>query len=118
MHNLDLTKRTPGESLWLWRRAHHLSATEAAQNLGLGRTSLWGVERGSSVVHRRLPKVRRPALPLLLRLARRRSGMSLERVARGVGCSRTTLLKWEAGGSLAGAARVRGFWEHKGYRFG
>jgi len=116
MLDRDLTHRTPAEELWLWRRAKGFTGPEAAGRLGVGRTYLWRAESGSAALRRAPRPLRCIPLPLLLRLARRRSGLGLRGVARAAGVSHQTLLVQEAEGrdELVEWWRRRGFTFHRG----
>lgn len=114
MLDRDLTRRTPAEDLWLWRRKRGLTSTEAARALSVGRTFLWKAEHGFTELHRAPRPLSSPSLPLLLALARRRAGLGLRGTASAAGVSHQTLLRWEARGEEA----LRSWWERRGYRFG
>lgn len=126
---LDLSKPTLGERLWLWRltaRAdgRRVTLMEAASKLGVDVSTYWALEVGrhaedsSSYVSAlaALVRVDEPevTLPLALRLARRRAGARLPEVALAVGIgSRPTFYKAERGGD----ARVVRYWEARGFDF-
>lgn len=120
MSYFDLTRPSEGERFWLWRRSKGWNQARAGAALGIGRGLLSAFEAGRVPENpRKSPqtpsKIRqRPSLPLLLALARRRSGYPLPKVARAVGVSRTTILAWER----AGDPRLVGFWEARGFLFG
>lgn len=115
MADKDLRTRTRGEEVWLWRRARGLTQEGAAARLGVGRGSLSRAERdvAPTLVRIRLRQGSEPALPLLLVLARRRSGVTLEGLAEALGVSRVTVLKREARGDPF----LRAWWGVQGYRF-
>lgn len=138
-----------GEELWLWRKHRGLSQGGAAARLGLaglahgGREYLAKGERGAGVLgtpRRGWTPLAAPSLPLLLKLARRRSGLGVSGTVlelrkfhracgvvweKGVGyrgvigvgvrskVSAVTLHKWEATGSL----KLCAFWIEKGFFF-
>jgi len=110
--NKDLTKRTPGEELWLWRQALGYSGIKAADYMGIGRNRYWSMEadridaafkyRGDATVE------------LLFKLARRRTGWGLRETARRVGVSHVTLLTWERMGDQT----LMDWWVSRGFTFG
>jgi len=110
--NKDLTTWTPGERLWLWRRARGLTGRQAAARLGLGRNAFWAMEGGQRPP---VPKANgvAPNLPLLLQLARRRAGAGLRGTAARLGVTHPTLLAMER----AGAPRLQEWWEKRGFVF-
>lgn len=113
MLNRDLTKRTQAEEVWLWRRSKGYTMRRAAKALGVGRTSLWKRLKENTALPRPAPRVLNPSLPLILALARRRYGRGLKPLAKELGVSHMTLLKWEARGEEA----LVGWWCRRGWRF-
>lgn len=113
----DLSRRTPGEELWLARKAAGKTSCEAAALAGVGRNAYREAELdrnpGPAPFKTGLRRVSRPSLPALLALARRRSGFGLEGLVAHVRASRVTVLAWER----AGEARLVSFWEGRGFRF-
>lgn len=113
---LDLGRRTPGEELWLARKAAGWTQVDAAREAGVPRDAYVDVEAGrkpvSKAVRRAVGRVR-PDLPALLALARRRSGIGLGGLAAALSVSRVTVLAAERRGD---PALVR-FWHKRGYRF-
>lgn len=110
----DLTKISPGERLWIERKA-------------LGRTQAMAAEI-YKVSERRYNAMERDMVPVpagwgdrgncmpvaaLCALARRRNGRPLRTVAESFGISHVTLLTWER----AGEPRLVRAWERKGYKF-
>lgn len=126
---LDLSKPSLGERLWLWRltaRAdgRRVTLMEAASKLGVDTSTYWALEVGrlgedsSSYASAlaALVAVDEPVVtvPLALRLARRRAGVRLPDVALFVGIgSRPTFYKAERGGD----PRVVRYWEARGFDF-
>jgi DNA-binding XRE family transcriptional regulator len=112
-----LGRRTPGEKLWLARRAAGKTSYEAAALAGVGRNAYREAERDENPapapLKTGLKPVSRPSLALLLALARRRSGLGLDRTAKVLSISRMTVLAAERRGD---PALVR-FWEKRGFRF-
>lgn len=111
--NRDLRERTRGEELWLWRRSLGLTTAEAAGRLGIGRTTYWTCERGDAVPPAGWRALKRPAPALLLGLARRRSGWTLQEVARRAGTSHVTLILREKEGDSGLIA----WWERRDFIF-
>lgn len=113
----DLRKRTPGERLWLARKAAGLTQVEAAAREGVGETAYAQAEKdrfaGATPFKSPFPPVSKPALPALLALARRREGLGLDGTAAALGVSKVTLLAWEREGRLC----VRSYWACKGFIF-
>lgn len=113
----DLSKRTPGEDLWLARKNADETAYEAARRAGWGRGRYRDAEldRGPPLAPAgaRLRAVPEPSLALLLLLARRRFGTGLAGVAKALSISRVTLLAAER---RADPRLVR-FWQKRGFRF-
>jgi transcriptional regulator with XRE-family HTH domain len=116
-NKFDIWDLTPGEVLRIARHRAGLTQREAASRAGVGKTAWWEAEKGFAPAltprEARLRDVRRPSLPELLDLARRRSGLGLEGVAGLLGTSRVTLLALER----AGDEGLRAFWEKRGFRF-
>lgn len=113
----ELSRRTPGEELWLARKAAGKTAVEAAVLAGLPRHAYSDAERdrngAPTPLKSGLRKVSRPSLPLLLALARRRSGLGLAGVVRAYGVSKVTVLARER----AGSPSLLAFWTKRGFRF-
>ena len=113
----DLGRRTPGEELWLARKAAGLTAYQAARRAGVGRGRYRDAERdrkpGVAPAQAGLKAVPRPDLAALLALARRRSGLGLAGVAARVKATRPTVHAWER----AGEPFLKLFWELRGFRF-
>src|ERR1700675_1966744 len=97
MINPDLTQRTLGEELWLWRRRSQpldrrvfgkigaaMSQREAAEVLGIAERTIDDLEHGRSVDSGVAASLEvalwavAPTLGELCRLARRRSGLGLD----------------------------------------
>lgn len=115
--NKNLAARTPAEELWLARKAAGLTSEQAALAAGIGRSAYRAAELGRiplpAPFKTGLVKVRAPSTPLLLALARRRSGLGLAGLAKAGSVSRVTVLAWER----AGRGELVRFWEKHGYRF-
>lgn len=111
----DLTRRSPAEELWLRRKARGEALDAMAARLGVGRGYLWQAERGGARkgLNGHCRPIPAPGLPLLLRLARRRSGLGLNGVCRALGVSKVTVHKWEANG----APKLIEFWASRGFTF-
>lgn len=110
----DLTKRTVAEELWLSRRSSGLTGRQMATRLGLTHNRYWNIEGGRVEPKKlKVKPVARPELPLLLSLARKRSGMGLWETAEKVGVSHVTLLEWER----TADERLIAFWEKRGFTF-
>lgn len=140
----NLSKLTPGERLWLWRRTAASqvesrrgvsvhgegralnskrsiprSQLEAAVFLGLEASTYWAAEHDllpQNKMLEMLGKIEEPSRTLAdyLRVARRRSVLSLSQVAVGAGVgSRPTFYKLEA----AGDQRIVRFWCGEGFKF-
>ena len=113
----DLGVRTPGERLWLARKAAGLTSYEAASLAGVGRNAYREAERDENRREKGLKTglgpVSKPSLALLCALARRRSGKPLALIAGRLGISRITYLAWER----AGNPRVKEFWARAGFWF-
>jgi hypothetical protein len=138
----DLSSVTPGERLWLWRHAIPSLAgsrrgvavrtaysdasrpvasnqMEAAWRLKMDTSAYWAAEKDMLPPARLLElldQVDEPPYELkdALRIARRRSPLTLPAVALGTGVgSRPTFYKLEA----AGDERVAAFWQRQGFRF-
>jgi hypothetical protein len=158
--NLDLTRRTAGEELWLWRRSDlvetrplgrrvfgkigaTLSQREAAEVLGIAERTIDDLERERPVMLDEAAALElalcrvEPTAGELCRLARRRSGMTLDAVASSVHYSRTFTQRVRGGGCWQRAIDLRGVsrvtllrleregdpqlvahWRARGYRFG
>lgn len=109
--NYDLTDRTLGEEIWLWRRRQPalngrafgkigatMSQEEAASILGIDYQLLVGLEEEESAVLDRTTSeslvamlTGAPTPGELCRLARRRSGLTLDEAAAGLNISKVTL---------------------------
>jgi len=111
----DLRVRTVVEDLWLWRRAHGLTQKAAARRLKVGRVSLQAMERGElePPSDRAWTRISDPSRPLMLALARRRSGLTVPEVVRLLRASRVSLYSWERNGD----ARLLAFWSRRGFTF-
>lgn len=90
-----------------------MTCPEAAEALSTCRTYLWRAEAGLVPLRRAPPRNHRVTLPLLLRLARRRSGLGLRGAAARMGVSHQTLLNWEA----AGEEVLVEWWRRRGFTF-
>lgn len=115
MVNKNLAERTPAEELWLSRKAIGRTQGGQAAWLGVSRSSLQDSERNGPVpmLLGLWQPVSGPDLPLLLALARRRSGLGLTGVARRAGVSRVTVLAWEKNEDR----RLLEFWAGRGFTF-
>lgn len=115
--NKDLTVRTPGEDLWIARKAAGKTAIEAAALAGVSRHAYAETERDRNSGHAPfktgLKRVLKPSVGLLLALARRRSGLGLAGLAKAGSVSRVTVHAWER----AGRGELVRFWEKRGYKF-
>lgn len=109
----DLTDLDQGGRLWLWRRHEGLTGHRAAAALGMGRNAYWEAEDGRRALEFPVPSIGKPPLPLLLQLARKRSGLGLAGTASRLGITHPTLLKRER----AGDGEIRSFWEKRGFTF-
>jgi len=113
----DLRTRTPGERLWLARKGLGLSQVQAAALAGVGETAYGKAEKvlfGAPTPFKSpFPPISKPSLPVLLALARRRSGLGLDGTAAALGVSKVTLLAWERDGGPG----LKVFWERRGYVF-
>ena len=115
--SFDLRTRTPGEKLWLTRRAAGKTSYEAAALAGVGRNVYREAERDERTPatpfktgFRTIP---RPSLALLLALARRRSGLGLAGTASRTKTTPPTLLARDR----AGDPLLVLFWKLRGFRF-
>lgn len=115
--NGNLYSRTPGETLWIARKAAGLTQALAASRAGLGENAYGDAEkdrnRRATPLKIGVRPVSRPSLPVLLTLARRRSGLKLSEVARRLGVSKVTVHGWERSGRWA----LKEFWERRGFTF-
>lgn len=115
MVNKDLTIRSAAEELWLARKA--IGRTQAVQAawLGVSRSTLQASERDGPVpsLSGLWKPISTPETPLLLALARRRSGLGLRGAARAVGVCHVTVFNWENQGDQ----RLIDFWARRGFRF-
>lgn len=115
MVNKDLTVRSAAEELWLARKA--IGRTQAGQAawLGVSRSALQGAELGrpTPCLNGLWKPIQAPETPLLLALARRRSGLGLRGAARLMGVSHVSVFKWE----MSGDQRLIDFWARRGFRF-
>lgn len=137
----DLSRLTPGERLWLWRKSESSKSKsrrgvsvnspaessssvprnqlEAASSLGLDTAAYWAAENDRldpEKVEEILRSVEEPPYTLVaaLRVARRRSHLSLTQVANAAGVgSKPTFYKLEG----AGDSRVTEFWKSQGFMF-
>lgn len=126
---LDLATLTLMERLWLWRGRRKLDQRSMAAEIGVSRriyAAMEGAVRHSNRprsqraievqavealqnLARRLPRATRTDR---LALARRRSGVTLTRLAAALGVSRVTVLRWEK----TADQRLAAYWERRGYR--
>lgn len=113
----DLGRRTPGEELWLSRKANGLTSYEAAARAGVGRNRYRDAELGRNPgptpLKTGLRRVSKPSLALLLALARRRSELGLLEIVRFLQTSRVTLHAMEGRGDPI----LQEFWVRRGFRF-
>lgn len=113
----DLGRRTPGEDLWLARKAAGLTQVEAASRAGLGENAYGDAEKDRRAAPRPpeagIRAVPSPGAPLLLALARRRAGIGLDGLARALSVSKVTVLAAERRGD----ERLVRFWRKRGFRF-
>lgn len=107
----DLTRRTPGEELFLWRRRHRLNQAEAAKKL----RTIFAAYKEAELDHGNLGLIRHvsPSAGDLCRLARRRSGLELRAAAGEIGTSHRWLLHRER----ADDPRLVAWWVGRGYQF-
>jgi len=114
--NYDLTSRTPGEALWLARQTANQTSRQAARAAGMGKGRYHAAESDRGPIPRGLRglQAKKVPLPILLALARRRSGLGLAGTALALKTSRVTVHAWEA----AGDERLIHFWQKKGFTFG
>lgn len=118
--NLNLKKLTAGESLWLWRTRQGWSQKAAARYLRLSRIPLVQMELDRrdllpmSVLGTAMSGSTHISVGEMCRLARRRSGVDLRRVAKRAGVSHMTVLKWERTCN----PRLRTYWRGRGFTFG
>jgi len=111
MLDSNLNKLSSGEVLWVERKLIGLNQGDRAVRMGLTRNDYGRLERD---YHDNGRSFRKPLPPaLLLRLARRRSGLSLAEVAEMNKVSRVTLLKWER----IEKDKLKNFWERRGFTF-
>lgn len=132
--NKDLTSRTPGEELWLWRRRQvspsgrsrsrvgsGLSQAEAAQMLGMATQRYHDAEAGS-LPERDIRTIladlnngdhHEPTIAELCALARRRAKWTLRQAQDALGFSRVTFLERER----VGDSSVVRLWRNAGFRF-
>ncbi len=113
--NRDLTTRDAAEELWLWRKSRGATQRRAAEALGVGRNRLQAAERDAAHALPDAPwrPIRAVPTPLLLALARRRSGLGLRGVAAAAGISHRTVILWER----SGADPLVAWWERRGFTF-
>jgi hypothetical protein len=125
----DLTQVTRGERLFLWRMSQassnptlgsaQMSQTEAADTLGLRIKVYQAAERDIGEPPRAVVAFLARAWPQITtaqrcRLARHRSGLTLDAVAFAAGpMSRPTYLRYEG----LGDPRLVAWWETRGFRF-
>lgn len=109
----DLSRLGQGERLWVWRKQEGLTGHEAAARLGVGRGLFWEAEAGRRELPVAYPSIGRPGLPLLLRLARKRSGIGLVELAYRLSTTHPTLLLREREGDHG----LRAWWEGRGWTF-
>ncbi len=97
---------TTGEILWTWRKREQLSVTLAAKRLSLTRSHYVEAEHDRSSFEDVSKVLSTLTVPELLRLRRRRSLVARDDVARCLGVSHVTFLRWER----CADARVIAFW--------
>lgn len=111
MANGALNVRTPGEELWIWRRAMGFDQAQAGQYFYISEDAYW---RAESDIGKKLdPEPVEPTLGDLCALARRRHGLTMHATARLLGMSHVTLAKRER----AGCRELVKAWKGLGYRF-
>jgi len=109
----DLTRRTPAEDLWLWRRWRGYTQAFAAQCLACSRSRYQRMEFGLYPADYARTRFF-PAEPgLLCTLARRRSGKPLGYLAQRLRISKPTLIAWERNGH----EKLIGYWQSRGFTF-
>jgi DNA-binding XRE family transcriptional regulator len=114
--NYDLSKTTPGEALFLARKAAGRTQPEAARALGVGLTAYGEAERDEKPLSRRVAPLKRAVARdsrVLILLARRRSGLGVFAIAKACGVSRPTLLAVE----IRGDEGLKFFWSRQGFKF-
>jgi len=113
----DLGRLTPGERLWVARKAAGVTQVDAAAWAGVGENAYADAEKDRNAAVRGpvpgIPAVRRPRLALLLALARRRWGGGLDAVASEAGYCRVWFLAKER----AGSRELKLHWEGCGFIF-
>lgn len=112
--NLDLRHRSLAEELWLWRKSKGLDCATAAERFQMSRTVYWRAEKGTrSPPSEGWDRLISPSERLLMLLARRRSRLGVEKLAKRLKTSRPTLLAWEREQNQA----LKAFWRSQGYVF-
>ncbi len=108
----DLRKQTAGEKFWISRKSRGKTQAQAAAEIHVSRPVYWAIETDRREPPNGVPLKKADDWRLLLPLARRRSGLTLDRVAYLVGVSRPTIHAWEGQGSevLVNFWRKRGFY--------
>lgn len=115
--NLDLTQRTRGEDLWVWRHIYGYSQWDAGMKFDI-HGDVWGEAERDTKYHKRIPHpLLAPGLkistPVLLRLARKRFGMGSRGTAAAAGYgSHVALLKAEGRGD----PKLVAYWEAQGVK--
>ncbi len=97
---------TAGEILWTWRKRHRLSVTTAAKRLSLTRAHYVEAEHDRCSFTDISNVLLTPTVSELLRLRRRRSLVARDDVARCLGVSHVTFIRWERSAD----PRVISFW--------
>lgn len=115
--NYDLAVLSPGEKLWLRRRSWGRTQRQEAVSIRVNH-SYYGMMEADALaappnILRSLPRSIKLDGYEMLRLARRRSGLELNDVARKNGVSHVTLLRWEE----MATAKLVNFWAARGFRF-
>lgn len=98
---------TRGEELWLWRKRRGQSIAAAAAELGMGRGSYMAAERDGGI-ESQPPLSPSPNQNEVMRLLRRRSRAGSRALARALGVSHVTWLKFER--SSPPDPRLCAFW--------
>lgn len=109
-----VTYPTPGERLWLQRKMAKRTLRQEARRIGVNHNYYSEMERDRrdppAHVAASLPFPTAYAGPFALQLMRRRAGVRLPELAKRLGVTRLTILKWER----AADPRLVEFWTKDG----